>query len=80
MKKVVLLACVMVVSGFACGIEKYRYESALQCYKSMLEGGYRGYRGYCKNRERTTLDDARKELEKAKIDLEICLVRKSQYR
>lgn len=75
MKKVVLLACIMVVNGFAsCGVEKSRYESALRCYKSMLEG-----KRYCPYRIRT-LDDARKELEKAKIDLEICLVRESRYR
>lgn len=73
MKKVVLLMCVMVVSGFACGIEKTRYESALQCYKAMLEGK----RYFCPYRIRT-LDDAREELEKVKIDLEICLVRKSR--
>lgn len=75
MKKVILLACVIVVSGFAsCGVEKTRYKSALRCYKSMLEG-----KGYCPYGIRT-LDDAREKLEKAKIDLEICLVHESGYR
>lgn len=74
MKRVVLLACVMVVSVFACYSEKSSYEDALRCYKSMLEG--KGYNVYCRYVGVRTLDDAREKLEKAKIDLEICLVSK----
>lgn len=128
MKKVVLLVCVMVVSGFAaCDIEKMRYEDALKCYESKYEAdklrdlAYEDYQkqatlnmrningqeraltallrsanntlnyetqlekidilegkscGY--NSKVTTLDEARKEMEKARKKLEICLVRNSR--
>lgn len=83
MKKVVLLACVIVVSGFgsSCRYEKHEYEYALECYKSALEsevGAYCDLGVIIIGNPRKSIENAREKLEKAKIDLEICLVRNSR--
>lgn len=81
MKKLILISLVLFsfAYGDSCSAERWEYRSALICYKSHIEGGlmaiectndaaYGVYGAYA-----SSLKAAREWLEKAKINLEICL-------
>lgn len=79
MKKVVLLGLILISFAYGCSTEKEEYKRALSCYKYHLGQDYRGsidckfsvvkYRFWV-----VDINSARKWVELAKMDLDMCLM------
>ena len=76
MKKLILVGLVLFsfAYGDSCSMERDEYKRALECYKEWLNyGGGICYPSSPYYARIDSLEEAREWLEKAKIDLEICL-------
>ena len=82
MKKVILLGLTLIGFAYGCSTEKEEYKRALSCYKYHLGQVYEGSRmdcGYSYYKygfDVVDINSARKWVELAKIDLDMCLMNK----